>query len=56
MSSDIIDIRSLKNLTCRLPQSHPLKIVLILEDDWLPPDIFFVKVAVWLKLLQLETA
>jgi hypothetical protein len=56
MSNDIIDIRSLKNLAFRLSSNHPLRIVLILEDDWLPPDRFLVKVGVWLKLLLLETA
>jgi len=56
MSNDIIDIRSLKSLTSKLSHSHPLRIVLILEDDWLPPDRFLVKVGVWLRLLELEAA
>jgi hypothetical protein len=56
MSNDIIDIRSLKNLTSKLSHSHPLRIVLTLEDDWLPPDRFMVNVTVWLKLLELEAA
>ncbi len=56
MSNDIIDIRSLKSLTSKLLHSHPLRIVLMLENDWLPPDRFLVKVGVWLKLLELETA
>jgi len=56
MSNDIIDIRSLKGLTSRLPQSHPLRIFLALEDDWLWPGTFLVKVEMWLRLLELEAA
>ncbi len=56
MSNDIIDVRSLKNLVFRLPSGHPLRIVLMLEDNWLSPDRFLVKVGMWLKLLELETA
>jgi hypothetical protein len=56
MSNDVIDIRSLKNLAFRLSSNHPLRIVLILEDDWLSPNRFLVKVGVWLRLLELEAA
>jgi hypothetical protein len=54
MLDDMIDIRSLKNLVFRLPSNHLLRIVLVLEDDWLPPSAFLVKVGIWLRLLELE--
>ncbi len=56
MSDDTIDIRSLKSLAFRLPSGHPLRAVLMLENDWLPPDRFLVNVGVWLRLLKLEAA
>jgi len=56
MSNDMIDIRSLKNSAFRLPSDHPLRTVLMLEDDWLPPNAFLVKAGVWLRLLELEAA
>lgn len=54
MSNDVIDIRPLKDLALKLSSDHPLRIVLMLEDDWLPPRAFLVKVGMWLRLLKLE--
>ena len=49
-----VDLRGLKSVTLGLPRDHPLRIIMMTEDDGMEVNEFLAKIRSWLKLLQIE--
>jgi hypothetical protein len=47
-----VPIRDVKELAKRLPRDHPLRKLIELEPDELPPEVFASQAGVWLRLLE----
>jgi len=49
-----IRIKKLKDFALKLPSTHPLRSVLLVEDDKIDVVTFLARLPIWLRLARLE--
>jgi hypothetical protein len=49
-----INTKAVKEFANELPESHPLRIILLSEENEIPTADFLVKIPIWLKLARLQ--
>lgn len=49
-----IRITSLKDLALKLEENHPLKMILLAEEDEMSPEEYLSRIRTWLRLLNVR--